>query len=166
MSIKRVPYGRSAGVKRGRAKARNRAAVTIYTVGYEKRTGAELMALLKEHGVEVLADIRQRPMSRKVDFRGGVLRASCDRAGIEYRGWPGLGSTEEQRDDLHETGDFPTFARRFRAHAVKHATSDLDELARGKAVALLCYERCHGECHRSVVADLLADRLRATVVPL
>ena len=127
------------------------------------------MSLLRDAGVDVLADIREKPMSRVADFRAAALRGFCEQAGIAYEGWPELGSTEEQRDKLKATGDFKSFERQFRAYIVKHGSDALDRLAEEaklSSIALLCYERQHEECHRSVVADLLADRLNATVIAI
>lgn len=142
---------------------------TIFTIGYEKRSGDELISLLRDAGVEVLADIREKPMSRVPDFRQSSLRGLCEAANILYEGWPELGSTEGQRSRLKETADFKTFARQFRSYATRSLSEPLDRLAKrskAKSVALLCYERLHEECHRSIVADLLADRLDATVVAI
>jgi uncharacterized protein (DUF488 family) len=141
----------------------------VFTIGYEKRNGEELINLLLDHKVEVLADVREKPMSRKPDFRGGVLKASCERAGILYQGWPALGSTQKQRDYLHETGNFAMFARRFRAYAKRALSAEILRLAGvvgERRVALLCYERCHDECHRSIVADMLATKLGVAIIRL
>jgi uncharacterized protein (DUF488 family) len=143
--------------------------ITIFTIGYERRDGEGLMSLLRDAGVDILADIREKPMSRVADFRASALQQFCENAGIAYQGWPGLGSTESQRDNLKQTGDFAKFAGNFRTYMLKRGKSDLDELAaiaKRKSVALLCYERQHEECHRSIVADLLADRLEASIVAL
>lgn len=148
---------------------RNGGKITIFTVGYEKRDGEALMSLLRDAGIEVLADIREKPMSRLPDFRATSLRQLCMEAGIEYQGWAQLGSTEDQRERLKKTGDFSTFAKQFRKHVDKFCENEIDQLAkvaRNKAVALLCYEREHEDCHRSIVADLLADRLDATIVAI
>ncbi len=142
---------------------------TLFTIGYERRTGDDLIAALRDAGVEVLVDVRQRPMSRKADFRGKALETSCADASLRYIGMPELGSTDAQRDRLKETGDFPAFARSFRRHVLSHAPDALDrlvELAKDKPVALLCYERRHEECHRSVIADLLAERDSLAVVAI
>jgi uncharacterized protein (DUF488 family) len=128
-----------------------------------------LISLLRDAGVGVLADVREKPVSRVADFRAASLEHLCKEAGISYMGWPGLGSTEAQRDELKETGDFKKFESQFRAHMLKNAKDDLDKIAavaKRRSVALLCYERLHEDCHRSVVADLMADRLKATVVAL
>jgi uncharacterized protein (DUF488 family) len=138
----------------------------IFTVGYERRSGEELMALLRDAGVDMLADIREKPVSRVADFRASSLQALCADAGINYESWTGLGSTENQREQLKETGDFAAFERRFRSYAVRYCARDLDQLAevtKIKCVALLCYERRHEDCHRSVVADLLAERNNASI---
>ncbi|NNM88825.1 MAG: DUF488 family protein, partial [Phycisphaerae bacterium] len=38
--------------------------------------------------------------------------------------------------------------------------------AKKKSTALLCYERLHEECHRGIVAELLADMLDAGIVAM
>ena len=141
----------------------------IYTIGYEKRDGEDLIAALKDAGVKHLADIREKPFSRKADFRAKALKASCESAGIEYGPWTSLGTPQAQRDKVKETADIERFFRTFRAYAIKHMNEPLDELAtiaKRKTIALLCYERAHDECHRSVIADLLAERIDATIVAI
>jgi uncharacterized protein (DUF488 family) len=39
-------------------------------------------------------------------------------------------------------------------------------VAKSKSTALLCYERLHEDCHRSIVADMLADLLDAGIVAI
>ncbi len=143
--------------------------VTLYTVGYEKRDAEDLMSVLRDQGVKALADVREKPMSRKPDFRAGALKATCESVGIEYQPWACLGSTSQQRDELQSTGDFRAFAEDFRAYAMRVLKADLDRLAASvqkTPTALICYERDHAECHRSVIADLVADAIGATVVAL
>jgi uncharacterized protein (DUF488 family) len=143
--------------------------VTVYTVGYEKRDGKGLINALRDQGVKALADVRERPMSRKPDFRAAALRTFCERVGIEYQPWPMLGSTVEQRDELQASGDFQQFERQFRSHAAKSMKADLAKLAETVTrvpTALMCYERLHEECHRSVIADLVAESINATVAAI
>ena len=144
-------------------------AVTIFTIGYEKRDGESLISLLKDAGIEMLADIREKPISRVPDFRAAALRGFCENAGIEYRSWPELGSTEKLRENLKATGDFKRFESGFRRHVQQHGKISLANLAneaKEKSTALLCYERLHEECHRSTVAELLADILDAGIVAM
>lgn len=143
--------------------------ITIMTIGYERRSGEDLIASLRDAGVDYLADIRDKPFSRRPDFRASSLQARCEDAGIEYGPWPTLGSTESQRDELHATGDLAKFHRVFRTYAVKSLQEPIDQLAdlaTKRQVALFCYERAHDECHRSVIADLIADRLNAGITAI
>jgi uncharacterized protein YeaO (DUF488 family) len=83
---------------------------------------------------------------------------------------PSLGSTDELRDELRESGDFKAFAKSFRVltrrKAMKQSIEELAELAEEATIAMICYERCHDECHRSVLAEQLHKRLDATIVAI
>ena len=75
----------------------------------------------------------------------------------------------KMRDHLKDTGDFKRFESGVRRHILrqgKPAVAELAAAARQKPTALLCYERLHEECHRSTVAEMLADRLDAGIVAL
>ena len=142
---------------------------TVYTVGYERRDGQGLAEVLVDVGVTHLADIRERAFSRKPDFRSVALQRVCKSAGLQYSWWPQLGSTGEQRDELHSTGDLATFMQDFRRHAVSQASEVVQQLgllAKSETIAMLCYERCHHECHRSVIAEMLHEQIGATIVAL
>lgn len=144
---------------------------TIYTIGYEKRDGDELISRLRDAGVDVLIDVRDKPISRKPDFRESALRVLCEHSHIRYESRKDLGSTEEQRGRLKESGDFKYFAKEFRAFAKRQQASAITILAdrikkRKETLALVCYERCHDECHRSVLAELLAEKIDCTIIAI
>jgi uncharacterized protein (DUF488 family) len=148
---------------------REGSSLTIFTIGYERRDGEGLFSVLRDQSVRAVADIRERPVSRKPEFRAAALRDLCETAGIEYQPWPMLGSTAEQRDELQASGDFRSFADRFRDHAMQTMQADLARLAEGVKripTALLCYERLHEDCHRSVIAELVAEGINATVIAI
>jgi uncharacterized protein (DUF488 family) len=143
--------------------------ISIYTIGYQGRDGDNLISALRDQGIRALADVRERPISRRPEFRAQALRALCEEAAIKYQSWSALGSSVELREELQESGDFQTFAQQFRSHAIQTMAADLDRLAASLKLmptALLCYERLHAECHRSVIADLLAEKLNATIIAI
>jgi uncharacterized protein (DUF488 family) len=142
---------------------------TVFTIGYEKRDPEDLITRLRDAGITILADIREKPTSRRADYRGSSLKALCEDAGIQYQGWPALGSTETQRDDLKAGGDIAGFHKTFRAYAEQNLMPEIDRLAAEvlrRSVVLLCYERSHEDCHRMVIADLVAEKLDATVIAI
>lgn len=141
----------------------------IFTVGYERRSGEELLAELLALGIEILVDVREKPISRKPDFRRNALEELCRATDIQYVCMNQLGSPKRQREALRESGDFSAFRRKFLAYARRNLHAPLKELGslvRKNAVALLCYERRHEDCHRSIVADLVATQLDGTVVAI
>jgi uncharacterized protein (DUF488 family) len=141
----------------------------VFTIGYEQRTPLDLVEALQREGVGYLADTRERPTSRRPEFRKGPLVRFLAAHGVEYGPWPELGTPPEQREFVRRTKDYETFRREFREYADEHMPEDVDRLAtvvRTRPVALLCYERKHGECHRSVIAEMLAERLDAKIVAI
>ena len=76
----------------------------IFTVGHSTRPQDELIAILREAGVELLVDVRRFPGSRRhPQFGREALRAGLAAAGIAYRHEPDLGGRREPRPDSPNT---------------------------------------------------------------
>ncbi len=61
----------------------------ILTLGHSTRSLEDFEALLGEHGVELLADVRRFPGSRRFPhFRRETLAAALAAVGIDYRHRP------------------------------------------------------------------------------
>ena len=54
----------------------------LFTIGYEKLDQKQFIAHLSNHGVEVVADIRKLPASRKKGFSKTALRETLSSKGI------------------------------------------------------------------------------------
>ena len=59
--------------------------ITFISVGYEGRTPAEMVALLRAQRVSRVLDIRELPLSRRRGFSKTALAERLRKAGIEYR---------------------------------------------------------------------------------
>ena len=143
---------------------------TIFTIGYEQATQPAVVAALRDAGVEVLADIRYLPLSRRPGFSKSSLRAAVEEAGIGYRHFKQLGTPAEGRAAARR-GDRATLARVYAGQLeLPEALAQMAELralAGDKRVCLLCYERDAAECHRSLLFDaLFADFARVDLAPL
>jgi uncharacterized protein (DUF488 family) len=136
----------------------------LMTIGYEGASVADFLATLKAAGITTLLDIRELPISRRKGFSKSALSAALTEAGIGYSHERALGSPREIRYRLRDDGDLVRFFSDFREYLATQCKL-LDTLAQttSGAVALLCYERNHAECHRSVVAEALARRTKSTV---
>jgi uncharacterized protein (DUF488 family) len=130
----------------------------IFTIGYEQATQAAVVAALCDAGVEVLADIRYLPLSRRPGFSKNSLKAAVEEAGIGYRHFRHLGTPAEGRAAARR-GDHAQLARVYAGQLeLPEALAQMAELralAEDKRVALLCYERDAAECHRSLLTDAL-----------
>ncbi|HSQ96881.1 MAG TPA: DUF488 domain-containing protein [Croceibacterium sp.] len=133
---------------------------TIFTIGYEQATQGAVVAALREAGVEVLADIRYLPLSRRPGFSKSSLRAAVEEAGIAYRHFRDLGTPAEGRAAARR-GAHAELARIYAGQlelpeAMKQM-AELRALAEDKRVCLLCYERAAAECHRALLFDALFE---------
>ena len=142
---------------------------TIFTIGYEQATQAALIAALREAKVELLADIRYLPLSRRPGFSKNSLKAAVEEAGIAYRHFRDLGTPAEGRAAARR-GDHVELARVYAGQLeLPQALAQMAELralAQDRRVCLLCYERAAAECHRSLLFDaLFADFERIDLEP-
>jgi uncharacterized protein (DUF488 family) len=128
----------------------------IYTIGYEGIDQKAFMTWLKHYKIDVVADVRHRPLSRKKGFSKNGLRESLSENDIEYLGVPSLGVPKEMRDKLKATGNYSSFFKKYR-ESLNSKGQQLNELFRiingGKRIALLCFEHDPNKCHRMVLAE-------------
>src|SRR5438128_612635 len=72
----------------------------IFTIGHSTRTWEEFLNLLTSHRIEALADVRHYPGSRRhPQFNQEALKASLEKAGIDYVHFPELGGGRTARPD-------------------------------------------------------------------
>ncbi|HYE91828.1 MAG TPA: DUF488 domain-containing protein, partial [Terriglobales bacterium] len=73
---------------------------TLYTIGHSTRELADFLALLDQHAVELLVDVRRHPGSRRhPHFGSEALRRSLEEAGTAYRHAPELGGRRRSSGD-------------------------------------------------------------------
>jgi uncharacterized protein (DUF488 family) len=135
----------------------------LYAVGFSTRTVPELVALCREAGVRVVADVRTVPRSRHTpqwnrDEAARALRAH----GLDYRHLPALGGFRKPRPDSPNTGwRNPSFRGYADYMATPAFATGLDELIRlgtASPTAFACTEAVPWRCHRSLIADALTVR--------
>ena len=134
---------------------------TILTIGYEGSTIEDFVATLKLADVQVLIDIRDVPVSRKRGFSKKALAATLGNAGVEYVHLRDLGDPKPGREAARR-GNMEAFERIFRAHLegreAQEALEEALDISSEVCACLLCYERDHAGCHRTIVAEEMANR--------
>ena len=131
----------------------------LFTIGYEGRTQDEYLGLLRDAGVTLLADLRQNPISRKKGFSQNALAQGCASVGIRYEHLPELGIASEKRKNLATQADVDALFAEYERDWLPTQGAALAKLgawvAAGERVALTCFERAPGDCHRHCVAEAL-----------
>lgn len=135
----------------------------VVTVGHSTRPLAELLALLKEHGVRVLADVRAFPRSRhNPQFNTDTLADALAAAGIGYHHFAALGGRRAARPDSPNTAwrepGFRGFADHMDTPAFADGLEALIALGARERVCVMCAEAQPWRCHRSLIADALIAR--------
>jgi uncharacterized protein (DUF488 family) len=130
--------------------------MVLFTIGYEKLDQKQFMAHLSYHGVDVVADIRKLPVSRKKGFSKTALGETLSHKGIDYLNYQALGAPKELRDELYKSGNYDRFFSKYEnniSDKADHLADILSLINRGRSVALLCFERDPKICHRKIVAE-------------
>jgi uncharacterized protein (DUF488 family) len=73
------------------------ASANLFTIGYESYSVESLIERNQLCGIQVLMDVRQNPVSRKIGFSKRRLQDAISEAGIEYLHNPDLGTPPKIR---------------------------------------------------------------------
>ena len=133
----------------------------ISTFGHGTRSLDEMAALLSEFGIDVVADVRRFPGSRRHPHTAReVLAASLPERGIAYEWWGDeLGGRRSPRpgspNDGWNEAAFQGFADHMDSPGFIGARDRLIERSMTDAMAIMCAETLWWRCHRRLIADAL-----------
>ncbi|MBN1140081.1 MAG: DUF488 domain-containing protein [Anaerolineae bacterium] len=126
---------------------------TIYTIGHSNHETEAFIELLRQHGIELLIDVRSSPYSRYVpQANRETLARALHATGIAY-GWLGdrlggkPGGIAADYDELRAS---PAF---------QQGIDRLVTLAAERRTAIMCAEGDHRQCHRhTLITPALLDQ--------
>ncbi len=132
----------------------------IWTVGHSRHTAEEFVALLKEHKIEAIADVRRFAVSRRhPHFNEMELFKSLAKEGIDYLSFADLGGRRRPLPDspnsLWRNESFRGYADFMMTPEFDQGITRLAELAKQKRTAIMCAEVLWWRCHRALLADYL-----------
>lgn len=133
----------------------------IYTIGHSNHSIDDFTALLQQHEIEALVDIRRFPSSRKLPhFNRPNLAEAVAEHGIEYHWLESLGG--HRKEGLADSPNFGLKDESFRNYAdhmlggeFRAGADRLLEFADNKPVAIMCAEKSYHDCHRKLTSDFL-----------
>lgn len=124
-------------------------APTVFTIGHSSHPAETFLALLRRHGIGLLADVRSAPASRFApQFNRAALEQSLRAGGIGYR-WLGraLGGKPRAAEPVFAAG-----------------ITELLVLAETTPTAIMCAERDPLHCHRTHLVTPALLKNGATVM--
>jgi uncharacterized protein (DUF488 family) len=132
----------------------------LWSVGHSTHSLEEFVALLAAHEIEVLADIRTVPKSRRhPHFGTDALSRELPARGMAYQHLARLGGWRRPADDSPNGAWRNKSFRGYADYAMTQEFADgLDELLRlaaARRTAMMCSEALWWRCHRRLVADRL-----------
>ncbi|MBM3315444.1 DUF488 domain-containing protein [candidate division WOR-3 bacterium] len=136
----------------GSANAGRAGPPVVLTVGHSNVAQEAFIALLKQHGIEVLVDVRSQPYSKYVPhFNADALKAAILAAGMKYLY---LGKELGGRPDNTRYYDADGRVRYDLVAESPAFIEGVERLLRGARehrVALMCNEENPAECHRRLL---------------
>jgi len=141
----------------------------LQTIGYEGCTIDGMLKTLTEARTALLIDVRAVAQSRKPGFSKRQLAAALDEVGIAYVHLQALGTPKPGRDAVragHPERMVPIFQAHMTGDRPQAELVQAKQLARERTSCLLCFERDHRTCHRTLVAEMITAETGQAVTHL
>ncbi len=133
----------------------------VYTIGYEKLLVDGFLNHLLRAGIQTLIDVRENAVSRQYGYHRSTLSRLCSGLAIEYRHYPELGVPSNHRANLQTLEDYEDLFHLYKEEMLLQRIITLKEvttLIKRKPGALMCMEANPTLCHRSILAERIAQQ--------
>lgn len=125
----------------------------VFTIGHSNLEFAKFLALLKQHGIQAVADVRSSPYSQySPQFNREPLQRALQEHGISYVFLGDeLGARRSERECyVNDRADYALIAR------TPAFNSGINRVIQGAAkmrIALMCSEKNPLDCHRCILVS-------------
>jgi uncharacterized protein (DUF488 family) len=135
----------------------------IWTIGHSTHSFEEFVAMLNSFGIELIADIRSYPGSRRFpQFNKEALEISLPQNKIQYVHLINLGGRRKANPNSKNTAwrhvAFRGYADYMETGVFKDGINELVKSALKQQTAYMCSEALWWRCHRSMISDYLKLR--------
>jgi uncharacterized protein (DUF488 family) len=136
---------------------------SYFTIGHSTRSLDAFIAMLRENGVNLVADVRTVPRSRtNPQFNGDRLPQTLAAEVIEYHHIPKLGGLrgkpkgqQESPNSFWTNDSFRNYADYALTEPFREGLSQLGSLHSQHVCAIMCAEAVWWRCHRRIITDYL-----------
>jgi len=136
--------------------------VTIYTIGFTKKSAREFFEALRRSGAKHLFDIRLHNKSQLAGFaKGDDLRYFLEQiVNMEYHEVPILAPEDSLLTEYRKTGDWAKYEQSYLELIGQRQVERYIDLTLFKdGVVLLCSEAEPDHCHRRLAAEYLVHSM-------
>jgi uncharacterized protein (DUF488 family) len=117
--------------------------IALYSIGHSNVAAERLIALLEQHSIRTLCDVRSAPYSRyNPQFNRESLAATLHATGITYR------YMGDRLGGKPADGSRPDYAQIVATPGFQRALSQLIDLGQRTPTAFMCGEADYHGCHR------------------
>lgn len=135
----------------------------IYTIGHSSHSKEFFEKMLKKHSIEVLADVRAFPGSRKwPQFSKEGFPVWLEAENIHYQHFPKLGGRRKKSKEIEDhvnagwnNRSFHNYADYTLTEEFREGAEELLNIAADRRVAYCCSERHPARCHRLLISNWL-----------
>ena len=136
--------------------------LVLFSIGHSTHALDRFLALLSQHQVELVADVRRFPGSRKFpQFNSENLASALSKSGVGYRWFEVLGGRRRNTESASSENlglrneSFRNYADYMSTDTFRAGVEHLLEAAERKRTAIMCSEGVFWRCHRRLIADYL-----------
>jgi uncharacterized protein (DUF488 family) len=123
----------------------------ILTIGHSNHPIGHFLGLLREHGIEILADVRSTPASRfNPQYNRKTLEKSLADVGIAYQFLGAELGARTQDPECFENGRV-SYRKLAATDGFRHGLERLLSLGQDSRVAIMCAEYDPLDCHRTIL---------------
>jgi uncharacterized protein (DUF488 family) len=142
--------------------------IKIWTIGHSTRSIDDFIKILKIYNIELLADIRSFPGSKRYPhFNKNKLDLILAGNHIEYLHIPELGGWQNlnsvSRNSIANKSSFKSYTDYMATDPFIDGIKLLKIISNKKRTALMCAEANWRKCHRSMISDFLKSK-RHTII--
>ena len=124
----------------------------IYTIGHSNHTWERFLALLRQHDIELLVDVRSKPASRWARFANKrVLPRLLEEAGIGHAYMGDSIGGKPADPALYDSKGQSDYAKIAADGDFQKGITGLLDLADGLQTAMMCAEEDPAGCHRNLL---------------
>lgn len=134
----------------------------VYTIGHGTKTFEEFIRILKHYGIEIVADVRSFPASRRhAHFSGAYLEGELPSVGMSYLWCRALGGVRKRGlgdrspNMALKNESFRNYADYMLSRGFQESVALLLKIVQKNKVCLLCAETLPFRCHRWILSDYL-----------